>query len=436
MFLKTKVNKWLKQGIITSEQAEAILNKEKPSLQTYDKSWVLYGFLIIAVVSAGLGIISLVASNWAFIPDFVKLTVYFLLMGVLAFAIVYRSGFENSVFKSLATHWKEPKSYGKSDPNGSQMKEKTAWFEALLALFMFLCLGGIGLIAQIYNLKGGGWRAFLLWSVITFGLMLFSQKQIITDIWLLVFSFSFFKWASSLDSTYASVTACHVLYLFFFLMYSFCHKANLFLSKIKVLTRWCLIMGLIASAYLFFMQFYPTSAEVFYIDNWLLYLFLILLLHIMTLALLKIYPYQNKIPVYLWLTGLFANTLVWVSLFSKKIAKEGGWNLDLPFVLLFLYTYFLSFVFISLYYSIPTIPIPSFIKRYKHTLATWTLILGGINLLTFDKIWDGAAYSRSSLFYYLLPIGLLLGTIAYLLHKSSYKKIQKNLLSVSLGLLT
>ncbi|MDE0119113.1 MAG: DUF2157 domain-containing protein [Bdellovibrionales bacterium] len=405
MFLKTKVHKWLKQGIITPEQAEAILNRERPSYKTPHKSWVLYGFLIIAAVSAGLGILSLVASNWNFIPDAIKLTFYFLLMGFLAFAII-------------------------------KMKDNPPWFEALLALFLFLCMGGIGLIAQIYNLEGGGWRAFLLWSVITFGLMLFSQKQITTDIWLFVFSFSFFKWAASLDSTYAPVTACQVLYLLFFLLYFFCDKTKFFLSKIKTLTRWSLIMGLIASVYLFFMQFYAPSAKVFYIDNWLLYLLFILILHIMTLALLKIYPYQNKIPIYLWLTGLFANTLVWVSLLSKKIAKDGGQELDPPFVLLFLYTYFLCFVLISLYYYIPTTPIPSFIKRYKHTLVTWTVILGGISLLAFDQIWDGTAYSHPSFFYYLLPIGLLLGAIAYMFYESPYKKIQKILLSTLLALLT
>ena len=117
MSLKKKVEKWLKEGIISAEQAEAILNKEKPRFSI----WSLQGFLMVASFSIGLGVLSLIVANWAVISAFTKLFIYFLLTGFISV---------------LALKLKQ-----KSD----------LWFETLLILVMFLCLGGIGLIAQVYK---------------------------------------------------------------------------------------------------------------------------------------------------------------------------------------------------------------------------------------------------------------------------------------------
>ena len=48
MRLKKKVGKWLAEGIITSEQAEAILNREKPHSLRSQKIGSPYIFLAIA----------------------------------------------------------------------------------------------------------------------------------------------------------------------------------------------------------------------------------------------------------------------------------------------------------------------------------------------------------------------------------------------------
>ena len=83
MSIQNKAKKWLKEGLITEEQKTAILQHEKSSKPHL--SYSLYGFLIVAVVSASLGLIALIAANWRIIPSFVKLTVYFLSLGGLSF---------------------------------------------------------------------------------------------------------------------------------------------------------------------------------------------------------------------------------------------------------------------------------------------------------------------------------------------------------------
>ena len=125
MSIQNKTKRWLKEGLITEEQKVAILQYEKSSKPHL--SYSLYGFLVVAVVSASLGLIALIAANWRIIPSFVKLTLYFVSLGGLSFYAI--------------------KTYKIS--HKSQF-----WFEGLLLFFMLFCLAGIGLIAQIYNIKG------------------------------------------------------------------------------------------------------------------------------------------------------------------------------------------------------------------------------------------------------------------------------------------
>ena len=215
MALKKKVEKWLTEGIITSSKAEAILSREKCDFSL----WSLYGFLIVASFSIGLGVISLVAANWAVISAFTKLFSYFLLMGFLSV---------------LALKLKQ-----KSD----------LWFETVLILFMLLCLGGIGLIAQVYNLDGESWQALLLWSVMTSGLMLVSKIKVTSHIWLCGFSLSLFLWVYNMGNLiYCLLLIYFLLFMFLSLLFHI-PKMN-FVVFVKhyqsVFKSWTVIMGLIS----------------------------------------------------------------------------------------------------------------------------------------------------------------------------------------------
>ena len=147
-----KAKAWLKEGLISEDQMEAILRYEKSKKPTF--SYSLYGFLTVAVVSVSLGLIALIAANWWIIPSFVKLIVYFLSLGGLSFY---------AIKKDL-------------NPNG-------LWFSGLLLFFMVFCLAGIGLIAQIYNIKGESYQTLFFWSLLTVGLMLLSQGSMVLYLW-------------------------------------------------------------------------------------------------------------------------------------------------------------------------------------------------------------------------------------------------------------
>ena len=72
---------WVSHGLITNEQAKKISLHEnaKPG-----SSWVLYGFLILGAMIVGIGIVSVIAANWKYIPDALKLSIDFLFLIALA----------------------------------------------------------------------------------------------------------------------------------------------------------------------------------------------------------------------------------------------------------------------------------------------------------------------------------------------------------------
>ena len=163
--LKNKVDKWLSEGLISHTQKEAILNYEKTSK---GGSWILYGFLTVAVFSAGLGIIALIAANWRDIPPLVKLTCYFVLLGGVGWLT---------------------------------LKQKSQrGFELLLIFFIILCLAGIGLILQIYNIEGESYKALFFWSFITAGLMACSRTELSMWLWLGGLYMACIGWLTSINN--------------------------------------------------------------------------------------------------------------------------------------------------------------------------------------------------------------------------------------------
>ena len=149
----TKLNQWLQAGLITPAQHANILSFEAERRQNAN-GW-LYSFMILGAAIIGLGVISLIAANWAHIADSTKLGVDFALLSVLAGGIF----------------WQYPQ------------RRHGVWFEVLLVSFMLLCLASIGLISQIFHISGQWYHALLFWAAITFLLSLFARSLFTRFFW-------------------------------------------------------------------------------------------------------------------------------------------------------------------------------------------------------------------------------------------------------------
>ena len=119
MNLNQKTEQWVAQKLITQKQRDAILAAESKNREPF----VLMAILWLGIFCVGLGIISLIAANWAFIPPVVKLAgAGALLAGALGTAFW---GFQ---------------------------KEKHLMTEMALFFAFLMVGGGIGLIGQIFYL--------------------------------------------------------------------------------------------------------------------------------------------------------------------------------------------------------------------------------------------------------------------------------------------
>ncbi len=146
-----RLNAWVSNNIISQEQAGEIRQFES---NLPGSSWVLYSFLILGASIIGIGAISLIAANWDFIPDAVKLGIDFMLLICLAVTIHHT--------------WNQ---------------KQTIQFEVLLVVFLFLCLASIGLISQIYHTGGKLYQALMLWSLITAGIPILSKRSFGSFLW-------------------------------------------------------------------------------------------------------------------------------------------------------------------------------------------------------------------------------------------------------------
>ena len=149
--LEKRLNDWVSNNLLSREQAEGIRRYES---NLPGSSWVLYSFLILGASIIGVGVISVIAANWDTIPDWAKLGADFLLLIGLAIAIHLT--------------WD---------------KKQSIQFEVLLVCFLFLCLASIGLISQIYHTGGKFYQALMLWTLITAGIPLVSQKTFGPFLW-------------------------------------------------------------------------------------------------------------------------------------------------------------------------------------------------------------------------------------------------------------
>ncbi|MBN8540794.1 MAG: DUF2157 domain-containing protein [Deltaproteobacteria bacterium] len=150
--LDSKLMHWEKAGLIDAAQIEKIRAYEA-SLP--ESSWVLSSLLILGTLIVGIGVISLVASNWNQIPNFVKLSVNFLVLGAIGFRIYI-----------------------------ADQQAKPILYDSLIFGLMMMVLASIGLISQIYHTGGKLYQAILFWSLAMGPLSFMSLRPIIAKLWL------------------------------------------------------------------------------------------------------------------------------------------------------------------------------------------------------------------------------------------------------------
>jgi uncharacterized membrane protein len=148
---------WQNEGFLTREQADRIRQFETARAPG---SRLMLALTILAVLSIGLGVISLVAANWDKIPAWFKLTAYFTLMLGQVYALL---------------RW---------DEKPGLIRE--GWH----FLYIISILAGIGLIAQIFHVPSDGWRGATLWSILSLGIMLRARSWYTVLLW-----YASFIWA-------------------------------------------------------------------------------------------------------------------------------------------------------------------------------------------------------------------------------------------------
>jgi uncharacterized membrane protein len=151
------LNDWQSHALLTAEQATAIRQFEASRAKG---SRLMLALTILAVLSIGLGIISLIAANWDAIPGWLKLSSYFALMLGQVLALL---------------RWDQ-------EPGLAR--------EAWHFLYIVSILAGIGLIAQVFHVPSDGWRGATLWSVLSLGIMLRARSWYTVLLW-----FASFTWA-------------------------------------------------------------------------------------------------------------------------------------------------------------------------------------------------------------------------------------------------
>lgn len=157
MNLNKKISEWQQAKLISMAQGEAISAYES----RHKKPVLLYALFFLSIFCIGLGIISLIASNWQEIPAIAKLAADILLLGAVGLGLlrVMRQG--NDLGR-----------------------------EILIILDALLILGSIGLVGQIYQLQPSGYKALLLWSGLTAPLLLLTRKSLLAIVWLPTFVIS------------------------------------------------------------------------------------------------------------------------------------------------------------------------------------------------------------------------------------------------------
>ena len=152
-----KTQKWVENGLITDEQARRInaFEQSRKSFLSLFSILMFLGFFSIA-----LGVAAVVASNWADIPDAVKLVSMFVLLTACAAG------------------------------SARVRRSHPAAFTGGMLFYAVLLFAAIGLVGQIYHIKSDTYAAFLFWSVLAFPPVLLMNKGFAGYVWDFIFVLS------------------------------------------------------------------------------------------------------------------------------------------------------------------------------------------------------------------------------------------------------
>ncbi|NBX93898.1 MAG: DUF2157 domain-containing protein [Proteobacteria bacterium] len=189
--LEKQLKSWISRGLISSDQASAILNfeKEKPSA-----SWFIYGVLTLGVSVLIFGIVSLVAVNWDLLPKELKLGGAFALLGITGF-IAYQM----------------------------YLKKQPIFFDAAILALNLLVIGTITLVGYLYGASGNRHLGLSLWSLLTLPTALLTYFPVVPFVW-----FGGFMWA--LAECFEALAASRYDWINFFM-------APLFTAFVGILAR-------------------------------------------------------------------------------------------------------------------------------------------------------------------------------------------------------
>ena len=154
MRLEQKLNLWVKNNLIEPSQKQQIMDFE----QNRGTPLFFGGMVLLGIFAITLGVISLIAANWEFIPGWVKIFFDIVLLSLIAGGSYYA--------------WS---------------KNHFIWFEAgVFALFMMVG-ASIGLIGQVFQTNGSFACAGLFWGIITAPLLAISKRRSLPFCWLILF---------------------------------------------------------------------------------------------------------------------------------------------------------------------------------------------------------------------------------------------------------
>lgn len=174
MKIERKVSRWVEQGIISADQADAIRNFEESTGKTRWLHVGLYGFVILGSCVLAIGIISLIAANWDYISETSKLTAAFAVLATLGAGI----------------YW-------------AHDRQRSVLFDVLGTIFVLSCLATIGLIAQVFHTGGEPYQALTFWLVIVLPLSYMGKKAFLPAMWVLGLMVTFYAWALNGESWWA-----------------------------------------------------------------------------------------------------------------------------------------------------------------------------------------------------------------------------------------
>ena len=168
MKLERKLAEWREAGLVDAEAVARIETHERERSSPV----VLYAVGGVGAVAIVLGLIAIIASNWADISADLKLLVDALVAVGLAVAVVRAS---------------------------------PGWMrETLIVVNYGFVLASMSLIGQVYHLDSGTWRALLVWSLATGPLMLLAEGRFAATAWFVglttTHGFLLVEWLEWLDA--------------------------------------------------------------------------------------------------------------------------------------------------------------------------------------------------------------------------------------------